>query len=137
MKEYDNPSGMITYDILGTRNIIAYSPSALSIILHSPNFILPPQSLSFVKSVIGGGILTVEHDEHKRQRRIMSPAFGIGHIREIIPQFWFKANELAEQFSVEVEKQRDEGIEVMQWMERTSLDFIGLAGTDFCSVVLD
>lgn len=121
---------MISYNVLGTRQVVAYSPSALSAILHSKNFILPPRALNFNKTILGGGILTVEHDEHKQQRRIMAPAFGIGHIREITAQLWYTANQFAECLAVEVEKQTNKGIEVMTWMDKVSLDLMGLAGSD-------
>lgn len=81
--------------------------------------------------MIGAGILTAEYDEHKRQRRILTPAFAVGHIRHITPHFWAKANQLADIWIPVVKNQPPEGIDVMTWMNRVTLDIIGLAGFGF------
>jgi cytochrome P450 len=77
--------------------------------------------------MIGDGLLTAEYDVHKRQRRILTPAFAVGHIREITPHFWFKAKQLAESW-VPLANASSDGIEVLPWMNRVTLDIIGLAG---------
>jgi cytochrome P450 len=119
---------MISYVSLGARRIIAYSPAALSFFLNSPNYVKPPRASNFIKILIGDGIITAEYDEHKRQRRILTPAFGVTHIRQITPHFWKKANQLAEAWIPIVESQPQEGIDVTKWMNRVTLDIIGLAG---------
>ena len=81
--------------------------------------------------MIGEGILTAEYDEHKRQRRILTPAFAVGHIRKITPHFWAKANQLADVLIPVVQNQPPEGIDVTKWMNRVTLDIIGLAGFGF------
>lgn len=78
--------------------------------------------------MIGNGILVAEYDEHRRQRRILTPAFGVGHIRQITPHFWMKANQLAEKWKPIAESQSKGGIDVMKWTSRVTLDIIGLAG---------
>jgi cytochrome P450 len=128
VKEYDNPTGMISYISLGSRRILPYTPAALSFFLNSPNYIKPPRASHFIRILIGDGIITAEYDEHKRQRRILTPAFGVSHIREITPHFWTKANQLTEEWRPLVESKPEEGIDVMKWMNRATLDIIGLAG---------
>ena len=81
--------------------------------------------------MIGGGILTAEYDEHKRQRRILTPAFAIGHIRKITPHFWAKAHQLADVLIPVAQTQPPEGIDVTKWINRATLDIIGLAGFGF------
>ena len=119
---------MIAYLSLGARRILPYSSSALAYFLNSPNYIKPPRTTNFIRIIIGDGILVAEYDAHKRQRRILTPAFGISHIREITPHFWMKANQLADAWIPVVEKQSEEGIDVTKWMTRVTLDIIGLAG---------
>src|SRR5579859_2095725 len=120
---------MIAYSSLGQRRIVPYSPSALSIFLNSPNYIKPPRTTHFVKMMIGDGLVSAEYDVHKRQRRILTPAFGVSHIKAITPHFWYKAKQLAQHIGMEVDTQPKEGIDVMRWMHRVTLDIIGLAGT--------
>jgi cytochrome P450 len=119
---------MIAYRSLGHWGILPYGPSALSAFLSSPNYIRPPISANFVKTMIGDGLLIAEYDEHKRQRRILTPAFGVGHIRAITPHFWAKGKQLVELWDPIVESQSEEGIEVLQWMNRLTLDIIGISG---------
>ena len=119
---------MIAYPSLGVRRILPYTPASLSVFLNSPNYIKPPRASNFIRIVIGDGIVVAEYDEHKRQRRILTPAFGVTQIRQITPHFWMKAKQLAEEWRPLVEAQPEEGIDVMKWMNRVTLDIIGLAG---------
>ena len=120
---------MIAYISLGASRIVSYSPVALSVFLNSPNYIKPPRTSNFIRLLIGGGIIVAEYDEHKRQRRILTPAFGVSHIRQITPHFWMKANQLAEEWRPVVDAQPEGGIDIMKWMNRLTLDIIGLAGS--------
>jgi cytochrome P450 len=119
---------MIAYPSLGARRIVPYTSASLSLFLNSPNYIKPPRASNFIRILIGEGIVVAEYDEHKRQRRILTPAFGVTHIRQITPHFWMKANQLAEEWRPIVEAQPENGIDVMKWMNRVTLDIIGLAG---------
>ena len=112
----------------GGRTILPYSSAAIAAFVNSPNYIKSPSAVDFIKEFLGGGLVTAEYDEHRRQRRILTPAFAVGHIREIAPHFWFKTNQLVEYWEPLVENQGKEGIEVLQWMNRLALDIIGVAG---------
>jgi cytochrome P450 len=43
--------------------------------------------------VFGNGLLVSEGDAHRAQRRVMNPAFGPGHVRDLTGIFLDKANE--------------------------------------------
>jgi cytochrome P450 len=43
--------------------------------------------------VFGNGLLIAEGDAHRAQRRVMNPAFGPGHVRDLTGIFLDKANE--------------------------------------------
>ncbi|KAG8933006.1 hypothetical protein FRC00_013747 [Tulasnella sp. 408] len=68
--------------------------------------------------------------EHKRQRKILNPCFGPGHIRELTPIFYDKAFELRDILlrQIEEEKLESKEIDVFVWLARATLDIIGLAG---------
>lgn len=119
---------MIACSLLGARRVLPYTPAALSVFLNSPNYIKPPRTSHFLRIMLGDGLVVAEYEEHKRQRRILTPAFGVTHIRRITPHFWTKANQLAEAWKPIVESQPEEGIDVMKWMNRVTLDIVGLAG---------
>jgi cytochrome P450 len=126
--EYANPTGMIAFTFLCQTRLLPYEPASISPFLNSPNYTKPPSSADFLKKMLGDGLLIAEFEDHKRQRRILNPAFAVGHLRRITQHFWLKANQLVECWKPLVENQDKEGIEVLEWMSRVALDIIGLAG---------
>ncbi|KAG8740820.1 hypothetical protein FRC10_003848 [Ceratobasidium sp. 414] len=75
------------------------------------------------------GLLAADYETHKRQRRVMNPAFGQPQIRELVPIFCEKANQLRDilldQMSNNLEGTT---IDVLQWLSYATLDIIGVAG---------
>lgn len=43
---------------------------------------------------LSSGLLTSEGEQHKRQRRILTPAFSPANLKSITPIFWDKASEV-------------------------------------------
>ncbi|KAK9463617.1 cytochrome P450 [Lipomyces oligophaga] len=54
---------------------------------HSYSFIKPRFIRSILEVLIGNGVLSAEGDMHKRQRKLLNPAFSFGHIKALIPSF--------------------------------------------------
>ncbi|CAE6439875.1 unnamed protein product [Rhizoctonia solani] len=79
--------------------------------------------------LLGEGILAADEVAHKRQRRVMSPAFSALHIRNLLPIFIAKSNQLRDIWMDKLhDKPAGETIEVLSWLTRATLDIIGLAG---------
>ncbi|KAJ6466379.1 cytochrome P450 [Mycena sanguinolenta] len=90
------------------------------------------------------GLLTVEGDAHKRQRRILTPAFSSSHIKSLTPIFWDSAKQLrdiwlhtaAQADGTETNESKSKSsippgyvrVDVLKWLGRATLDAIGLAG---------
>ncbi|KAF7365456.1 Cytochrome P450 [Mycena venus] len=90
------------------------------------------------------GLLTVEGDAHKRQRKILTPAFSSSHIKSLTPIFWDSAKKLRDIWlhtaSQAKETETNESkshssvppgyarVDVLMWLGRATLDAIGLAG---------
>ncbi|KAJ7465309.1 cytochrome P450 [Mycena latifolia] len=91
------------------------------------------------------GLLTVEGDAHKRQRKILTPAFSSSHIKSLTPIFWDKATKLRDIWlhtasQADDEKESNDSksnssvppgyarVDVLMWLGRATLDAIGLAG---------
>lgn len=71
----------------------------------------------------------VDGAEHKRQRKILTPAFSASRVQNLIPHFWAKAVELSQYWERNAIEEKDgEGFEVFNGLTRTTLDIIGLAG---------
>ncbi|CAG8513752.1 12915_t:CDS:2 [Acaulospora colombiana] len=90
--------------------------------------------------LLGHGLLFAEGHEHKRQRRIMNPAFGTMHIKEMTNVFVDKSNELRDALNLLCTPvafpsagPADEWVpvEVLAYLSCTTLDIIGTAGFNY------
>ncbi|KAJ7718641.1 cytochrome P450 [Mycena metata] len=90
-------------------------------------------SLRFSLSrVVGPGVLVMEGDAHKKQRKIMNPAFGAPQIRELTEIFVEKSIQLRNIWAAQAT--RDGGtarVEIVSWLSKATLDIIGLAGFNY------
>lgn len=75
-------------------------------------------------------MLLAEGQTHVQQRKALTPAFSIQSIRSLMPIFWTKCLHMADLWEQEMRK---EGVtstrfEVLDWLNRATLDIIGRAG---------
>ncbi|GAC75785.1 cytochrome P450 CYP3/CYP5/CYP6/CYP9 subfamilies [Moesziomyces antarcticus T-34] len=63
---------------------------------NSYNFEKPYITRLVLRNFLGEGVLVVEGDIHKRQRKIIQPAFSVGAIRELNPIFMRYSRDLAD-----------------------------------------
>ncbi|KAK7028653.1 cytochrome P450 [Favolaschia claudopus] len=77
-----------------------------------------------------GGVLVTEGDRHRRQRKIMNPAFGPTQIKELTSIFLQKSAEMRDIWLSQstTDSMR---VDVLSWLNKTTLDIIGLAGFDY------
>ncbi|KAH6715842.1 cytochrome P450 monooxygenase-like protein [Leptodontidium sp. MPI-SDFR-AT-0119] len=161
MAEWTNTisnDGLIRY--LGTFNsecILITSPEALNEVLTTKcyDFFKPEVIKNRLAPVGGTGILLVEGDEHKFQRKNLTPAFAFRKVKDLYPVFWDKSREAVKRMSEHidaVENTFEPGskdskqctgrtkeaviLEVDSWANRVSLDIIFLAvmGKDLGSI---
>ncbi|CAK5270068.1 unnamed protein product [Mycena citricolor] len=92
-------------------------------------------SLAQVTRLLGEGLLSVEHDPHKRQasvscaRRVLNPAFGVAQVRIMNEVFIEKGNMLRDLLLEEIKKGSGTGIvDLSGWLSQVTLDIIGQAG---------
>jgi len=128
------PSGLFTYQALGCRRVFPYTPATVSYIMNSKKYIKAQISNNLLRRLVGEGVLVVEGEEHKRQRKFLNPAFKSNHIKNMIPIFWSKGCELCEFWNDKVTSEDE--FEIFTALTRTTLDVIGLAGFgyDFASL---
>ncbi|KAF8144317.1 cytochrome P450 [Mycena galopus ATCC 62051] len=83
--------------------------------------------------IVGPGILVVEGDVHKQQRKIMNPAFGVPQVRELTEIFVDKAIQLRDIWTGKIAQSdnRVARVEVLSWLSKATLDIIGLAGFNY------
>ena len=58
---------------------------------------------------------------HKRQRKVLNPAFATGYIRDIVPIFSEKAADLVDTLLEKLKSQSAEGIEMFSLFESHNL----------------
>jgi hypothetical protein len=123
---------------------------AISHILMHSDVYWKPEPLRFALSAImGEGVLVIEGDKHRVQRRLMNPAFGPGQIRELTGIFLDKANEvgifrcrhlihrltllkLRDKWGAKiVDGAGPAQLDVSHDLSKATLDIIGLAGFNY------
>ncbi|KAJ7111768.1 cytochrome P450 [Mycena epipterygia] len=81
---------------------------------------------------LGNGLLVVEMDEHKRQRKILNPAFSVAQIRALTEIFVHKAGELRDLWTRQItEDIGSSPIDVSIGLRKMTLDVIGEAGFNY------
>lgn len=94
------------------------------------NYPKPLRAKAWMMPVLGEGVLLAEGQTHVRQRKALSPAFSITSIRSLMPIFWAKSLHMANLWELEKEKSTapSKCFEVLEWLNRATLDIIGEAG---------
>ena len=137
MNEIPN-NGIIRLQGLMNRDwLLLTDPASLSeVLVHKAyDYEKPSFIRQFLRIVLGDGLIVVEGDEHKFQRKHASPAFSFRHIKDLYPLFWSKALEMKDCVVAE-SKGGNEIVEINQWANKATLDIIGVAafGRDFHSL---
>lgn len=135
--------------------LILADPKAMNYILgqqNSYNFPKPEQTRHFLENLLGNGVLVAEGDIHRRQRKIIQPAFNVSAIRALTPVFFRHSNEFVTKLSQLIDETKGpseeptiEGqslecarqsqpkkpaFDISHWFGRLTLDIIGDAGFD-------
>ena len=127
---------------LGAERISIAGDDALRhVLLRNPyNFPKPLRVRKWMGRVLGNGVLLAEGNEHAHQRKVLAPAFSLSSIRALTPIFWEKALLVGKYWDDEIKSSgahqpgngRSNGgcsksIEVLDWLNRCTLDIIGQA----------
>ncbi|KAJ7358158.1 cytochrome P450 [Mycena albidolilacea] len=94
-------------------------------------------SHKIVTNLLGNGLLSVETTEHKRQRKIVNPAFGVPQIRGLTEIFNRKSVQLRDIWSREIGDSGSSRIDIFGWLRKMTLDVIGEAGFNYQFNALD
>ncbi|RPD74067.1 cytochrome P450 [Lentinus tigrinus ALCF2SS1-7] len=123
---------------LGHRMLYVFDPVAMHNILvkdqhvfEAPEFFIkyvlrstnPPGAKAFLRTI---------GEHHRRQRKLLNPAFSIAHMRRMIPIFTAVAHKLVEAIEARVrDKPAAAELDVLAWTGRTALELIGQAGLGY------
>ncbi|KAK5463103.1 hypothetical protein LTS15_002816 [Exophiala xenobiotica] len=94
------------------------------------NYPKPERARLWMMPILGEGVLLAEGHTHVVQRKALTPAFSITSIRSLMPVFWAKALHMAKLWETEMKTEEvgSKCFEVLDWLNRTTLDIIGKAG---------
>lgn len=127
---------MLMREWFGTNTIFLSDPAALSYILLQRNYAYAKSAESRVmlERLLGRGLVTVEGEEHRKQRRIMNAPFSWSNVKSYCPEFQKCANKLIHRMGQLVDDPDKTGtpkrgdyviVEVSAYLGRCTLDIIG------------
>ncbi|KAG0328665.1 hypothetical protein BG000_000364 [Podila horticola] len=125
--------GIVVYrGLFNSLRVIIADPKAISHVFstNSYQYRKSDRAVRILSQVIGHGVLLAEGDAHKKQRKMLNPAFSHKHIKEMVPIMSRPAAALAKIWEGRVdssEKQQTE-FDITGDLGRATLDIIGLAG---------
>ncbi|TXT09601.1 uncharacterized protein COLE_03535 [Cutaneotrichosporon oleaginosum] len=136
--------------LMGAQRLTSVDMGFIGYVLqHNDEFIKPVRAQEMLERLLGNGVLIAEHAAHRRQRRVLNPAFSLAAIRDMTPIFYDKSYELQRKLAelIEEPSELDQAaptpakpedvvkgarkIDVMRYMGAATLDVIGLAGFDY------
>ncbi|CZT11774.1 hypothetical protein WAI453_004318 [Rhynchosporium graminicola] len=132
--------GLIRFRVLfNQERLFLTSIEALREVLvtNSYDFIKPEQASFTFRKVLGDGVLIANGAAHKRQRKILMPAFAFRHVKDLYPVFWEKATKSTDVLAAALTApslpgQKPSNVQnCYDWASRVTLDIIGVAGMDF------
>ncbi|OQD84618.1 hypothetical protein PENANT_c012G03916 [Penicillium antarcticum] len=126
-------NGLMRYrGFLNTNNVLLASPQTLAeVLVKRPyDFEKPEGPRNFMRRVLGDGLVLVEGDVHKFQRKRLMPSFSFRNIKDLYPTFWDKSIKLTDAIAEKVlASSGGTGItDVNFWSTKVTLDIIGIAG---------
>lgn len=94
------------------------------------NYPKPVRAKLWMVRILGEGVLLAEGQEHVVQRKALTAGFSIQSIRALTPIFWEKSLLMAKIWRDEMTSgsTKTKSYEVLEWLNRCTLDIIGKAG---------
>ncbi|GLB40230.1 putative cytochrome P450 family protein [Lyophyllum shimeji] len=114
---------------LGDKQVYLFDPKAVYHVVVKDQDVYE-ESASFLEAnrlFFGEGLLATLGEQHRKQRKMLAPAFSIAHLRNMTPIFFDVAHKLRAGIAAKVASGPRE-IDMLRWMSRTALELIGRSG---------
>ncbi|KAI8969893.1 cytochrome P450 [Trametes punicea] len=123
----------LSYRVLSYRCLLTIDTKALGhILVRDDVYQKPPAVRTYIATLLGNGTILSEGEQHRRQKRVVTPAFGSLQIRAFTDLFLSKASQLRDILSVEVTRNRGVAmVDIHDWVHRMTLDVIGEAAFSY------
>ncbi|KAK0452219.1 cytochrome P450 [Armillaria borealis] len=118
--------------ILGENCLFVSDPKALQHIYHS-GYVFRKHVIrrELTRLVAGKGIIWADTNDHRRQRRVILPAFGAAETKALFPYFSEFSALLVLKWKEAIGMENSAILDMPSWMSRTTLDVIGHAAFDY------
>ncbi|KAH7043506.1 cytochrome P450 [Linnemannia elongata] len=128
--------GILCYKGLFNSQVIHLSdPEAIHHVFntHAYQYPKPDRVIRVLSSAIGAGLLLVEGDVHRVQRKMFTPAFSHKSIKQMVPSMAGPAECLVKMWEKRIDESETKSVEMNVFTDITSctLDIIGLTGFGF------
>jgi len=118
--------------------ILTLDPRAMLHVLNNPNtYPKPWQSRRLISELIGNGLFSAEGPSHRRQRKVLNPAFSNQNLQALAPIFASKAIQLRDIWNAGLDQADEVSLDIAHWISRATFDVIGLAGFNYEFNALD
>ncbi|GBB90199.1 hypothetical protein RclHR1_17090003 [Rhizophagus clarus] len=97
---------------------------------HVYDFIKPPHLSIDAIAMVGRGLVFSEGEDHKRQRKMMNPAFAHNNVKEMVPAF-IRVSSILKGLIEDKVKLGESEINLTPYMSKATLDVIGLVGFNY------
>ncbi|ESK95228.1 cytochrome p450 [Moniliophthora roreri MCA 2997] len=115
-------------DVYGTDSLWLVDPRALQHILHTSGYnYTTPRDVDF----------DLRGASHQRQRRVLNPAFSLGHLRQFSSVFQFYASKLVKRIEDQIFIKPSEPVDMAKLIPKLTLDVIGETGFSYHFGALD
>lgn len=121
--------------VLGGKRVVLCDPKAITHFYahESTTYVQSGLGKQFIKKFFGNGILVAEGENHRRQRKALTPAFSVAAIRRLTSVFYDSAHKAKNYWENTINESSSSSgdsalIDVQSWMNRIALDSIGIAG---------
>ncbi|KAK5808086.1 cytochrome P450 [Linnemannia elongata] len=129
----DQYGGIVAYrGLFNAPQIVLGDPKAIQhvFLTHADEYHKPERAIRLLSQVVGKGVLLVEGDVHRKQRKMLNPAFSHKHIKEMVSTMAIPAEMLGRMWEERVDMSEDGCVEfdVARDLGSCTLDIIGRAG---------
>ncbi|KAI0360869.1 cytochrome P450 [Trametes cingulata] len=121
----------VDHDFFMTPRLWTMDPRAIHhVFTHYDDYPGPADSRNLLTRIFGEGLFLAQGEEHRRQRKLMNPAFGPAQIRDLTGIFVEKSIQLRDLWARAV-GDGPKQINVMEDLTKMTLDVIGAAGFNY------
>ncbi|KAG9027594.1 hypothetical protein FRB95_007590 [Tulasnella sp. JGI-2019a] len=114
------------------QRFLTFDPVAMNFILGrgADMFPKPWQTKRFLRAIVGDGMFLADGEEHRKQRKIISPAFSAQALRALSPIYSDKAKEVRD-ILTSLCKSSDAKVDMHDMFRRATMDIVGLTLFDY------